>query len=140
MIMSHPRCALTVGVVFLAGCATLQQIAALRQVDFEIDGISGATLAGVPIEGARTAEDLSALDVARIAAALSRGSLPLEFRLHVGALNPAENDVPARLLEMDWELLVEDRETVSGRLEDEIVLEPGVRRDIPLGIQVDLAD
>lgn len=138
--MRYTRSALAGGVLLAAGCATLQQMAALRRVDFELDGVSGATLAGVPIDRVRNLDDLSASDMARIAGAVAGGSVPLAFELHLDALNPADNDVPARLLEMDWQLLIEDRETIGGRLDDEVVLEPGVSQDIPLGIEVDLAD
>lgn len=134
------RATLTASILLAGACATLQQMAALRQVDFAIDRVSGATLAGVSVDRVGDPEALTATDLSRIAAALARGSLPFEFRLHLEALNPADNDIPARLMEMDWELLLEDRETVSGRLDEEFVLEPGVRQDIPLEIQVDLAD
>ena len=122
------------------GCATLQQIAALRQVDFAIDRVSGARLAGVSLDRVRTYQDLSAIDVARIGTALARGTVPMEFELHLSALNPADNSVAARLIAMEWTLLLEDRETVAGRIDREIVLEPGIASDIPLAIAVDLAD
>jgi hypothetical protein len=121
-------------------CALLQQVAALRQVEFRIDRVSGARLAGVSIERIRNYQDLSALDVARIGTALAAGNVPMDFELHLRALNPADNTVPARLLQMDWTLLLEDRETVSGRVDREFVFEPGVAADLPIGISLDLAD
>lgn len=124
----------------LGGCATLQSIAALRQVDFAIDRVADVRLAGVTVDRIREVRDLSALELASIGTALSRGDLPLEFQLHVGALNPADNSVPARLVQMDWTLLLEDRETISGRVDREVVLEPGVRGNIPIDIRLDLAD
>jgi hypothetical protein len=124
----------------VAGCATLQQIAALRQVDFAIDRVSEARLAGVAIDRVRQPRDLSAIDVASIGTALARGDLPFDFQLHLSALNPADNSVAARLIQMDWTLLLEDRETISGTLEREIVMQPGVAQDIPIAIRLDLAD
>jgi hypothetical protein len=41
---------------------------------------------------------------------------------------------------MDWTLLLDDRETVSGSTTREFVLEPGVPGDIPITISLDLAD
>lgn len=136
--------ALTAAIFLLSagfgGCATLQSIAALRQVDFAIDGVADARLAGVAVDRIREYHDLSALDVASIGAALARGDLPLQFQLQVGALNPADNSVAARLVQMDWTLLLEDRETISGRVDREVVLEPGVPGMIPIDIQLDLAE
>jgi len=126
--------------VTAVSCATLQQIAALRQVDFALDSVSDARLAGVALDRVDDYDDLSVLDVARIGTALARGEVPLELTVHVGALNPVENDVTARLIQMDWTLLLEDRETVSGRVDREVVLPPGVEQDIPIGIRLDLVD
>jgi hypothetical protein len=118
----------------------LQQIAALRQVDFAIDRVGDARLAGVSLDRVRNYQDLSALDIARIGSALARGDVPMEFQLHLSALNPADNSVAARLIQMDWTLLLENRETISGRIDREFVFEPGVPADVPLAISLDLAD
>lgn len=143
MRAKHPMCGLVILVMaILAGtsCATLQSIAALRKVDFAIDRVANASLAGVPIDRVRDYQELSVLEVANIARALSRGDLPLDFVIHVSALNPADNTVSARLVQMDWTLLLEDRETISGSILREILLEPGVPGDIPVDISLDLAD
>ncbi len=126
--------------LLVPGCATLQQIAALRDVDFALDRATDVYLAGVAVDRIRSWNDLSASDAARITLAVTRAEVPLEFELHVAALNPAENDVTARLLAMDWTLLLENRETVSGRLNREVVLPPGQRVDIPIVIGLDLVD
>lgn len=139
-LAGKPIAGIAILTMSLAGCATLQQIAALRQVDFSIDRVSEARLAGVAIDRVRQPRDLSAVDVASIGAALARGNLPFDFQLHVRALNPADNNVAARLIQMDWTLLLEDRETISGRLEREVVMDPGVPQDIPIRISLDLAD
>ncbi|MEX1055779.1 MAG: hypothetical protein WED81_07100, partial [Rhodothermales bacterium] len=119
---------------------TLRELAALRFVEFSIDGLTDARLAGVQIQRLRSHRDLSAADVARIARAVASRKLPLQFRLHVGARNPEENGVQARLLRMDWTLLLEDRETIHGVLEENFVIPPGAVTDIPLNIELDLVD
>jgi len=127
------------GATLLAGCATLQQIAALRDVDFSLAGTSGGTLAGVSISSSRSLEDLGALDVARVAAALTRGELPLDMTLLVRASNPADN-VQARLVALDWTLFLDDRKTVSGALDQEYVLPPGEPVSVPVHVRLDLLD
>jgi hypothetical protein len=124
----------------VAGCATLQQIAALRQVDFAIDHVANTRLAGVPLDRIRNPQDLGAFDVARIGAALAAGSVPLAIEVHVSGLNPAENSVAARLVQLDWALLLDERETITGSLDREYVFQPGVATDVPIEMQVDLAD
>lgn len=122
----------------LTGCATLREVANLRKVDFVIDRVAEGRLAGVPLTKLRSYEDLSARDALRLGASLSDGTLPLAFTLHLQATNPSSNDVNARLTEMDWTLLLEDQETVSGIFAREVVLPPGEPRDVAIGVELDL--
>jgi hypothetical protein len=134
---------LLIGVGFLvltAGCATLQQFSALGDVDFSLDRVSGLRLAGVELDRIRSYQDLGLVDVAALALAITRNQLPMEFDLHVLAENPSDNSVQARLLRMDWTLLLQDKETLSGVLEDEVILPPGEPRDIPIPISLNLIE
>jgi len=124
----------------LAGCATLQQIVALRDVDFAIDRLTNVRLAGVDLSGVRSYSDLGLNEVGRLTLAASQGALPLEFQLHLTATNPADNSADARLVRMDWTLLLQDRETVSGRFADETLLRRGQPTDVPISMSVDLVD
>ena len=122
------------------GCQTLREIAALRDVDFALDRVSDAHLAGVRIEQIRNYEDLGPADVLRLTAAVANNNLPLEFELHLMAENPPENQVDARLVQMDWTLLLDDKETISGVFDDTVVLRPGQPADISIPIRLDLVD
>lgn len=124
----------------LQSCQTLREIAALRQVDFAIDNVSDARLAGIQIERIRSYEDLSSSDIFQIGRAITNQELPFQFRLNVEALNPEENQVQARLVRMAWTVFLEDRETISGVLDDEVVLLPGQTTTIPVEINLDLVD
>lgn len=121
------------------GCATLQEIANLRQVDFRLNNVSAVQLAGVDLMQVRSVEDLNVLDVGRITLAVARNELPLQFVLGVEANNPAGGGA-ARLTALDWTLLVEDRETISGALDQEYVIQPGSSTVIPVPIAFDLIE
>jgi hypothetical protein len=110
----------------------------LKDVRFRLDRVTDARLAGIELAGLQSYEDLSGMDVARLGAALADGRLPLSFTLYVEAENPASNDVTARLVRMDWTLLLEEKETVSGRVDREISLPPGEPTDVPVPIELDL--
>lgn len=120
------------------GCATVNQILALRQVDFQIDRVTDGVLAGVDLRDARSANRLAAGDLVRIAAAVERGELPLSFTLHVGARNPQDNPVAARLLRLRWTLYMDGRRTIDGVTEREQVIQPGATVDVPLRMDLDL--
>jgi len=124
----------------LAGCATLQQLAALRDVDFAVDRVADARLAGIDLGRVRSYSDLGAVDAGRLALTVSQGELPMDFTVHLTALNPADNSVDARLVRMDWTLLLQQRETLSGTFADETLLPRGVPTDVPISVSLDLVD
>lgn len=124
----------------LLSCQTLREVANLRDVQFRIDRTSEGQLAGINLDRLDSYRDLSGTDVARLSSSLSRGELPLSFTLHLEATNPESNNVNARLTEMDWTLLLDDQETISGEFNREVVLSPGTPEDIPLGIKLDLVE
>ncbi len=125
-------------VALLAGCATLSQLTALRRVDFSIAGVDGGRLAGVDLRRIARYEDLGPLDVGRIALAVSRRDIPLEFRALIRADNPADNRTAATLVKLAWTLLLDDKETVSGVLDTAVTMPPGESTTIPLPIRVNL--
>ncbi len=127
-------------VMLISGCATLQQIAALRQVDFSLDRLSRLELAGVRLDDKRSYGDLGVADVTRLTLALAEGRLPLAFNLDVQGENPADNAADARLVRFDWTLLLDDRETVSGVFADEVVFRPGEPTTFPVQIELDLLE
>lgn len=134
-----PTLALTVLLLpFLASCTALQEIANLRNVDFAIESVTQTNLAGVDVQDVRGYDDLNALEIGRLGVALARGEMPLSFTLNLGASNPPENAVNARLVQLDWTLLLDDTETISGIFNDERVIPPGADVLIPISMELDL--
>lgn len=125
---------------FLSGCQTLQGLKALTDVKFAIDRVSDIQLAGVNLTGISSYEDVGALDALNLGRAVLAKDLPLDFNLHLEAENPAENQVTARLVKMDWTLLLDDRETISGVFDQTVALEPGNPTNLALPIHLDLVD
>lgn len=125
--------------VFLPGCATLQGILALREVEFVLDRVHEVRLAGVLLDRIDRPEAVSALDLARIVGAVAQGTLPLALRLDIGAMNP-EGNPEARLAALDWTFFVQDRETVRGGLPAPVRIPVAGRATIPLELQLDLLD
>lgn len=124
----------------LTGCATLQQIGALQQVDFSLRGVSQVHLAGIDFTRVRSFSDLSFADAASLAAAVRDRDLPLTLELDVMALNPQDNYADARLVELDWTLFLEGRETVSGVVDREVVLPRGEPMAVPVGVNLNLVE
>ena len=124
----------------LTGCATLGQIRALEDVDFAISGIREVRLAGVDLAGVSAFRELSLSDGATIANAWRNQELTLAMELEVRATNPAENTVDARLVRMDWTLLLEDTETIEGYVAEEILIPRGGSTTFPIVARLNLVD
>lgn len=122
----------------VSGCAGLKQTLALRQVDFRYDRISDPAIAGLPLSKLAGYEQLSMVDVGRLALAVAAKDVPLDITVHVMGKNPAENNTTARLVRLDWTYLVDDQEIITGQLAREFTFPPGEPRDMPLGVRFNL--
>jgi hypothetical protein len=121
-----------------AGCASLQQLIALRQVDFSLGGVGNGRLAGVDLSRISSYRNLTAVDLGRITLALAQNDLPFEFQVDVRAENPVDNKVTARLIRLAWSLYLNDKETISGTLDTTFSLPPGAPVTIPMQMRLNL--
>ena len=122
----------------VAGCSTLQQLAALRQVGFALVGVQGGRLAGIDIAKLVSGTRLSVLDYGKLTVALARQDVPLDFLVNVEALNPAENKVTAKMIRMGWALYLNEKETINGVVDTAVVMEPGKPVIMPMRMRVNL--
>lgn len=123
-----------------AGCQAMREMAALRNVEFALDSVANGFLAGIDLQRVRSFSDLSAGDVFRLSSSVSEGNLPLEFDFVLEAENPAENDVTARMAQMEWTFFIDDRETISGIFKEDIAMPPGQPTLVPIPIRLNLVD
>jgi hypothetical protein len=134
----------TVGLAALlllgVGCASLQQLIALKRVRFDLDRVSGLRLAGIDLERKRTFADLTPADVLALGAAVARRDLPLDFTAIVRAENPDDATVTARMVRFAWTLYLDDVETIHGTVVDPVELPPGSPQLVPIAMQLDLLD
>ena len=122
----------------LTSCQTLREVSSLKDVQFRIDRTEDARMAGVDLSSVESYEDLRGADVARLGSSLAQGRLPLSLTLVVEAENPETNRVAARLTKMDWTLLLEDTETITGSFDREVRLSPGTPTEVPVDVELDL--
>lgn len=129
--------AATLGLGAITGCATIQEIAALQQVNFAFDRITDVRLAGVSAEGRGSYSDLRGDEIARIATAIAMREVPIELIVHLRAENPTSNGTTARLHHLDWTMFLDDRELVKGLMNEAYTFEPGREVDVPLRVRFD---
>lgn len=127
-------------IIAVASCATLGQLAALRRVEFALNNVQDGRLAGVPLTRIASYRDLSALDIGRLTLAVGRRDLPLDMTLNIRADNPSDNRTAATMVRLDWTLLLDNKETVSGVLDTAVTMPPGQGTLIPLGVRLNLIE
>ena len=123
----------------MVGCATAKEMIALHQVEFRFDGLSGARAAGIALDRIHSYDDVTPVDLARLAVAVASKDVPLDLTVHVEGLNPATNSTTARLMAMDWAYVVDDRDIVSGKVTGPVAFMPGEPRDLPIPVTFNLA-
>ena len=124
--------------LFLGACATLQQVSELSKVKFTLDRVSAVRVAGIDLMNIEALDQLNMFQLGRVSLAVSRENLPLDITLHMKTENPLVNQVAATLIRMEWTLMLDGRETVSGTLEEDVTLPAGEALDIPLKLSLNM--
>ncbi|NTW25324.1 MAG: hypothetical protein HGA37_11520 [Lentimicrobium sp.] len=132
-----------ISLTFVTACDVLEQarqVAMLSKCEFKLSSVDQLRLAGVNIQQVKKLTDLNMMDAAKItSAALSGGSLPLNFTLNVEARNP--NTSTAGLTKLDWILFIDDIQMVSGVNEQRVQIPGnGGTGTIPLTIGINLKE
>ncbi len=138
MVLSRRILGLAALAAGLAGCVTLSRLTALKRVDFSIADVRDGRLAGVDLRRVANYDDLSVVEIGRIALAVSRRDVPLDLTVMIRADNPADNRTAATMVKLDWTLLLDDKETVSGILDTTVTMPPGQTAYIPLPMRINL--
>ncbi|WP_152909290.1 LEA type 2 family protein [Mariprofundus ferrooxydans] len=123
-----------------AGCASFKQAYDLSQVKFKLDHISAVRVAGIDLMHIDSPDQLNVYQMARATLAVSRNNLPLDLTLHLTSENPLANRIATTLSRMDWTLILDGRETISGTLEEDISLPAGQVLDIPLHLKLNMLE
>jgi len=124
--------------ISLTGCATLQQVSTLSKVKFSLDRVSDVQLAGIDLTHVDSPDQLNMFQLARATLALSREDLPLDLTVHLKSENPMANKVAATLTKLEWTLILDGRDTVSGLLDDKVELPAGNATDIPVHLSLNM--
>lgn len=125
--------------LWLSSCATLQKsVVDLSSVKFSLDHVSEVRVAGINLMNIESLDELNMFQVARATLGASRERLPLDLTIHLKTENPAINQVSATLTKMDWTLILDGRETISGILTKSVKLPAGSAQNIPLKLSLNM--
>lgn len=118
-------------------CRQLRELQSFAKCDFRLATVENTNLAGINVQQIRTITDLNFSQAARITQAYASGSLPLSLTLNIDVKNP--NATPASMNNMEWIMLIDDREIVDGVVNEKIDIAPnGGVSSLPIRISTDL--
>jgi len=120
-------------IIFFQGCAFLQNIPTMKQVQFRIGSLSGVSIGGVNVSGKSKVTDFSVSETIALANRVASKTLPLSLTVNLEARNPNEsvqsNGVSmnglATLQSLEWRLLIDGVPTISGIVQGPITLPAG---------------
>ncbi|MBE0551910.1 MAG: hypothetical protein IH619_05985 [Ignavibacterium sp.] len=125
-------------------CSVYESFSNLSRLQFKVGDVNGFQINGVSISNKSKLGDFNALDLLNLSSAFGQGSLPASFVLNVDAKNPNDGTggykkSDATLQNFKWRLFLDDKETVSGDIDQPIAI-PGTGdvTIIPLRINLDL--
>jgi hypothetical protein len=123
----------------LSSCSLVQQgteLATFTNCDFRLESVKNVKLAGISIQNKTALTDLGFADMSKVLGVIGGGTLPLTFDLNLEAKNP--NDKLAAMNRLEWILLLDKQEIVSGVLTNRIEIGPNSSTTFPININFDL--
>ncbi len=125
-------------------CSVLKTIANISRLQFKLGVVSSVEVNGIPVEGKKSINDFSPVELIKLTGAVANGHLPLSFILNVEVKNPNDGTggyprTDIGLSSFPWKLYIDDKETISGNINNTVNV-PGVGEatNIPLRINIDL--
>lgn len=118
----------------------------IQRLEFKLGQVRNLNLAGVNVSDVNSLSDLSINEGLKLTNAFRKKELPAQFTLMLNAKNPNDGtggskQTKATIKNIDWQLLIDDVETISGIVTDNIVVPgTGSEVDIPVRMNLDLYD
>ena len=132
----------------LVGCNTISNIANFSKLQFKLGKVDNFAVSSVNISRIHNVKDLSVSDGITLANAFANKSFPVSFTLNVIAHNPnAKNTATAQktsnfdavISNLEWTLLIDNKETINGRVANPINVPSGNQNTIiPITIGLDM--
>ena len=125
-------------------CSVYQTLVNVSRLQFKLGTVNNLEINSVAVQGKNSLKDFSAIDIFKLSSAVARKSFPVSFTLNVDAKNPNDGTggyakTNLTLSHFNWRLFIDDKETVSGDLEQPMIV-PGTGETtiIPIQVNIDL--
>lgn len=135
-------------ILLFSSCSTLEQtfktINNLKSLQFKLKEVNNFNLNNISISNKKSLTDFSIKDGLILGNAYKNNQLPVSFDLIVLVQNPNSNNadgkesLPITLTNLDWDLYLEDKKTISGVFSENITIDNNNTKEIPININLDL--
>ncbi len=125
-------------------CSVFNTIANISRLKFKLGAVSQVEINGIPIEGKKSINDFTPMELLKMTGTFTKGHLPVSFILNVEANNPNDGTggyprTDIGLKSFPWKLFIDGKETISGNLNNPVdVPGKGEVTIIPLKVDIDL--
>jgi len=129
--------------LFMQSCSVYNAITNAQRLKFRLGSVEGFNLAGVNLGNFSNIGSISAMDIIKLTSAFAKNEMPTTFTLNLIAKNPNDGtggtkETSALIKNLDWRLLIDDKETINGAVQNINVPGVGQETTIPVGISLDL--
>jgi LEA14-like dessication related protein len=133
-----PRTAfwILISLSLLTGCQMLKEFQALKYCEFRLANISNVRLAGVNLSAVNSIEDLGLINTGKIMDAFRKKNVTLDFYANVEGKNP--NTTVAAMTKLDYIVQLDDKDIMSGFLDQRIEIPANGVSMIPVSIRLDV--
>jgi len=114
----------------------LRENQAYEQMQFRLNFMDEARLAGQDILFVRQAADLTSPQQAKLQSALQAGNLPLRLRMRIYARNPSKENVQFK--QLDYQVLLDGRELTTGSTGANIPVESSAIVTLPVAVDLNV--
>jgi len=130
--------------LLMSGCSINKLIRDIPNLKYNLKSVNGFQVSGITISDKQKLEDFSVMEALRITTAMANKELPISFIVNVEVSNPsstkekqADNEIYIKAF--PWKLLLNKKETISGRINDPIIIPSrGNTKNIGLEISFNL--
>ncbi|MCB0834636.1 MAG: hypothetical protein KDC45_14305 [Bacteroidetes bacterium] len=128
-----------IAVILSSGCSVVRQVEEAKnfaKCEFKIVNVTEAQLGGVDIQNVRKVSDLSIKKAAKVAEVLTSKTVPFSFDLNLQVKNP--NAKPAAMNKLEWILFIDDRQMITGTLDEKVSVAALQTGDFGIHMTMDL--
>ncbi len=123
----------------ITSCEVLDQMSQMQQLalcEFNVTGVDKVHIAGIQMDENTRKSDLGAAQIMQLTAAIFSRELPVDFDLQLNIDNP--NDKPAAMNRMDYELFIDNKQILTGQMNQAVSVLPRSNSNVSMPIAIDL--